>query len=100
MSGLRGRLGRVARTKRIQGVIRELVPPMVLVSPGEWPHEDAAAYRVAEGVGDREAMDALVERHTGHRPAALGSGQVVILVREVPIRPRGPGDPGDPGRPR
>jgi hypothetical protein len=57
---------------------------MLLVSPEEWPPEDAAAYWAAEAVGDQEVMDDLMERHTGHRPAPPGAGQLVIVIREVP----------------
>jgi hypothetical protein len=75
---------RVAQIQRRQSVSRNPVPPMLLVSPGEWPPEDEAAYWAAEAVGDHEMMDDLVERHTGEWPAPPGAGQLVIRVREVP----------------
>jgi hypothetical protein len=57
---------------------------MLLVSPGEWPPEDEAAYLAAEAAGNHEVMDDLVERQTGERPAPPGANQLVIRVREVP----------------
>jgi hypothetical protein len=75
---------RVAQIQRRQRVSQHPIPPMLLVSPGEWPAEDEAAYWAAEAVGDHEVMDALVERHTGHRPAPPGANQLVIRLRDLP----------------
>jgi hypothetical protein len=84
VSGLRRRLGRMAELERGRWAAVDPVLPFLLVSPGQWPPEDAAAYWAAEQVGNREVMDDLVERQTGHRPAPPGAGQLVIRVREVP----------------
>lgn len=79
MGGLQRRLARVAV---------DPVLPFLLISPGQWPREDAAAYWAAEAAGDQEVMDNLVERHTGKRPAPPEAKQVVVLLREVPGGPR------------
>jgi hypothetical protein len=88
VNGLKRRLGRVAALERARRAAAEPVPRMLLVSPGQWPAEDAAAYWAAEAVGNHEVMDDLVERHTGERPAPPGAGQLVVLLREVPGGPR------------
>jgi hypothetical protein len=79
---------RVAQIQRRQSVNRNPVPPMLLVSPGEWPPEDEEASWAAEAVGDQAVMDDLVERQMGQRPAPPGAGQLVVLLREVPGGPR------------
>jgi hypothetical protein len=87
VNGLQRRLGRVAAVERARRTAADPVLPFLLVSPGQWPPEEAAASWAAEAVGDQAVMDDLVERHTGERPAPPGSQQVVVL-REVPGGPR------------
>jgi hypothetical protein len=79
---------RVTEIQRRQSVSHNPIPPMLLVSPGQWPPEDEEASWAAEAVGDQAVMDDLVERHTGERPAPPGSQQVVVVLREVPGGPR------------
>jgi hypothetical protein len=88
VNGLQRRLGRVAAVERARRTAADPVLPFLLVSPGQWPPEEAAASWAAEAAGDQAAMDDLVERHTGERPAPPGAGQLVVLLREVPGGPR------------
>lgn len=81
MSRLARRVAVVAGRRRAAATP---VLPFLLVSPGQWPPQDEAAYWAAEAAGDQEAMDELVERHTGERPAPAGVNRLVVVVREVP----------------
>ncbi len=82
------RLSRVAEVERRRQAAANPVPPFLLISPGQWPPEDEAAYWAAEAAGDHEVMDDLVKRHTGERPAPPESGQLVVVIREVPGGPQ------------
>lgn len=82
MSGLRRQLARVTRLEQRRQT--RAVSRMVIVAPGEWPPEDAAAYWAAEAAGNQAVMDALVERHTGLRLGEAGVERLLILLREVP----------------
>lgn len=82
MSGLRRQLARVTRLEQRRHI--RTVSRMVLVSPGAWPPEDAAAYWEAETAGDQATMDALIEQHTEVRLEKPGVERLVILIREVP----------------
>jgi hypothetical protein len=84
MSTLLRRRGRVAEVERARRAAADPVPPFLLVSPGQWPPEDAAASWAAEAAGNHAVMDDLVTWQTGERPAPAGTNQLVIRLRDVP----------------
>ncbi len=61
--------------------------PIPVVELPRWPVADREAFERAEASGDRDAADALVEKHAGIRPGR-GPG-VTLVIADC----RGPGCP-------
>jgi hypothetical protein len=58
--------------------------PLPIVCPQQWPAADGAAWDAAEATGDKDTLEALVERHAGVHPLPPESGIRCIVIRHQP----------------
>lgn len=88
MSGLGRRVRQLEVTCRARADAADPVAPILILSPGQWPAEEEAAYWAASEAGDWETQAAVIERATGQRPAEPGDQRQIRIV--IAERPDGP----------